>query len=39
MLNTIGSTESAANPKKIEGEAGGNSVVGNSMADGGEVIN
>ena len=29
MLKTTGNTESAANPKEIEGGVGGNSVVGN----------
>ena len=38
MLKTIGSTGSAANPKKIKGEFGGKSVIGN-MIGGNEATN
>ena len=39
MLKTIGSIESTANSKENKGKYSGNNVDGNSMVDGGEVIN
>ena len=39
MLNTTRSTGFAANPKKIEDEVGGNSMIGNSMVGGGKTTN
>ena len=39
MLKTTESTESATSPEKTEDEAGGDSVVGDSMIGGGEATN
>ena len=39
MLKTTGSTGSAANPKEIKGEVGGDSMVDNSIVRGGKATN